>query len=196
MVLKSNTLWIILLTQMPRATKGAYQRWAELVDDDTYTWDNFLPYLKKSVEFTKPKDPATYPYDPSVYSPDGGPLQISFPNYRAPSDEFMETAFSTSGLKPIKGLNSGHLDGFAPTTFVISPAEQTRSSSEASFLQEALDTTTLRLYLRTLAKKILFDSNKAATGVLVETNGAEYTISAKKEVILSAGVVSTRTESL
>ncbi|KAB8229592.1 GMC family oxidoreductase [Aspergillus alliaceus] len=171
-----------------RATKGSYQMWADLVDDDSYTWDNLLPYLKKSVEFTKPKDDSTYPYDPSAYSPEGGPLQISFPNYRALSDQFMETAFSKSGLKPINGLNSGHLDGFAPTTFVIDPADQTRSSSEASFLQQALDTTPLRLYLRTLAKKILFDSNKTATGVLVETNGAEYTISAKKEVILSAGV--------
>nr|AUZ97941.1 glucose-methanol-choline oxidoreductase [Aspergillus terreus] len=171
-----------------RATKGSYQRWAELVDDDTYTWDKLLPYLKKSVDFTKPKDAATYPYDASVYSPEGGPLQVSFPNYRAPCDDFMETAFTKSGLKPIKGLNSGHLDGFAPTTFVINPADQTRSSSEAAFLQEALDTTAMTLYLRTLAKKILFDTNKTANGVLVETNGAEYTISAKKEVILSAGV--------
>lgn len=183
-----------MLTEMLRATKGSYQRWAELVDDDTYTWDKLLPYLKKSVDFTKPKDAATYPYDASVYSPEGGPLQVSFPNYRAPCDDFMETAFAKSGLKPIKGLNSGHLDGFAPTTFVINPADQTRSSSEAAFLQEALDTTAMTLYLRTLAKKILFDTNKTANGVLVETNGAEYTISAKKEVILSAGVVCEQTE--
>ncbi|KAE8373501.1 hypothetical protein BDV26DRAFT_285071 [Aspergillus bertholletiae] len=171
-----------------RTTKGSYQLWADLVSDDSYTWDNLLPYLKRSVEFTRPKDDGTYPYDASAYSPEGGPLQISFPNYQAPSDPFMETAFSQSGLNLINGLNSGHLDGFAPTTFVINPTDQTRSSSEASFLQHALDTTPLRLYLRTLAKKIIFDSNKTATGVLVETNGAEYTVTAKKEVILSAGV--------
>lgn len=38
-----------------------------------------------------------------------------------------------------------------------------------------------------MAKKIVFDGTKA-TGVLVDTEGFEYTISARKEVILSAGV--------
>ncbi len=42
-----------------------------------------------------------------------------------------------------------------------------------------------------MAKRILFDKRKAATGVEVMTNGDSYVLSAKKEVILAAGVVST-----
>ena len=38
------------------------------------------------------------------------------------------------------------------------------------------------------AKKIPFDTNKKATGVLVDTEGNEYILSATKEVILTAGV--------
>lgn len=38
-----------------------------------------------------------------------------------------------------------------------------------------------------MAKKILFDSNKNATGVLLESALIPYIISARKEVILSAG---------
>jgi choline dehydrogenase len=34
---------------------------------------------------------------------------------------------------------------------------------------------------------VLFDENKKATGVLVETQGFQYTLSARKEVIVSAG---------
>jgi len=175
-----------------RTNKGAYDMWSKAVGDSTFEWDNFLPYLKKSVKFNPPNlakigGNATIPYDPSVYSPSGGPLEASFPNFRG-FDKYMEVAFSKAGFKEINGLNSGFLDGYAPTTLAITGEAQTRSSSEASFLQEALDKTAIKLYLRTLAKKILFEGKKA-TGVLVETNGADYTISAKKEVIVSGGVV-------
>jgi choline dehydrogenase len=177
-----------------RTNKGAYETWANMVGDSTFTWDNFLPYLKKTVKFTPPNlekigPNVSIPYDPSVYSPTGGPLEASFPNFSPPFDQYMATAFDKTGFKLIDGLNSGHLDGYAPSTFALSAEYQTRSSSEASFLQQALETTPLRLYLHTLGKKVLFDEKKA-TGVLVETNGAEYVISAAKEVIVSSGVVS------
>jgi choline dehydrogenase-like flavoprotein len=196
---KANRLTSSALNDMifHRTNKGAYETWANMVGDSTFTWDNFLPYLKKSVKFTPPNlemigPNVSIPYDPSVYSPTGGPLEASFPNFRPAFDQFMATAFDKTGFKMINGLNSGHLDGYAPTTLALSAEYQTRSSSEASFLQRALDNTPLRLYLRTLAKKILFDDEKKATGVLVETNGADYVISAAKEVIVSSGVVSTQ----
>ncbi|KAF2501072.1 alcohol oxidase [Lophium mytilinum] len=175
-----------------RTNKGAYDTWSNLVGDSSFTWDKFLPYLKKSVKFTPPNLEkiglnVSIPYEPEMYSPTGGPLEASFPNFRPAFDQFMVKAFAKTGFKPIEGLNSGHLDGYAPSTLAVNAEFQTRSSSEASFLQEALDKTALKLYLRTLAKKIVFDGKKA-TGVLVETNGAEYTISAKEEVIVSSGV--------
>jgi choline dehydrogenase len=40
-----------------------------------------------------------------------------------------------------------------------------------------------------LAKRIIFDANKTATGVVVETAGTPYTLNATREVILSAGAV-------
>lgn len=170
-----------------RTNKGAYAQWASMVGDPTFEWDNFLPYLKRSVAFTPPKN-KTIPYDPAVYSPTGGPLHASFPNFKPSFDTFMDTAFSKSGFNKTVGLNSGTLNGYAPTTLALKPEDQTRSSSEASFLQEALKKTELKLYLRTLAKKVLFEGKKA-NGVLVETNSAEYVISARREVIVSSGVV-------
>lgn len=93
------------------------------------------------------------------------------------------------GLKNIAGLNSGSLLGFSEFTLSIDPQAGTRSSSETSFLQEAISSSTLQVYQQTLAKRILFDDNKTATGVRVVTAGTEYTLSAKKEVILAAGAV-------
>ena len=48
----------------------------------------------------------------------------------------------------------------------------------------------LKVFTHTLAKQVLFDGNKTATGVLVETGGFNYTLSASTEVILAAGAVS------
>lgn len=162
--------------------------WAEKVGDDIFEWDNFLPYHKRSVAFT-PSSGTSIPYDPSVYSPDGGPVQISFPSTRPAFDDYMERAFSVSGFNTTQGLNSGILNGYSPQTFTVDPETQTRSSCASSFLEKALQETELKVYTRTLAKKILFEG-KRARGVLVETNGAEYVLEARNEVIVSAGVVS------
>jgi choline dehydrogenase len=56
------------------------------------------------------------------------------------------------------------------------------------------DEKNLKVFTHTLAKQVLFDGNKTATGVLVETAGFNYTLSASKEVILSAGAVSPRSQ--
>jgi choline dehydrogenase-like flavoprotein len=52
------------------------------------------------------------------------------------------------------------------------------------------DRRNLKIYTHTLAKQVLFDGNKTAIGVVVETGGFNYTLSANKEIILSAGAVS------
>jgi choline dehydrogenase len=40
-----------------------------------------------------------------------------------------------------------------------------------------------------LAKKIIFDEDKRATGVLVDTADVQYILSVSREVIISSGVV-------
>lgn len=60
-----------------------------------------------------------------------------------------------------------------------------------AFLKKAFEETpNLIVYKFTLAKTILFESG-AAKGVAVESGGLAYNMTANKEVIVSAGVVST-----
>ncbi|KAI6826156.1 alcohol oxidase [Hortaea werneckii] len=176
-----------------RGTKGSFDWWANVTGDDSYVWSNFLPYLEKSVAFNPPNmakigSNVSIPYDDSVFSPSGGPLQVSYPNYRNPFDVHMEKAFSDSGLKAVSGFNSGHLDGLGAGTLTVDPGAEVRSSSEESFLQQAMKSTSLRVYVNTLARKILFDEKKAATGVEIETEGGPFTLTAEKEVVVSLGV--------
>ena len=72
----------------------------------------------------------------------------------------------------------------------VDPEAETRSSSETSFLQSAISSSPLfQIYQRTLAQRIIFNQNKTAVGVAVSTSGVPYTLSARKEVIVAAGVV-------
>ena len=193
-------LWLsglAVLTIIFRPSKGALDLWSNIVGDNSYKWNNFVSFYQKTFAFSPPNynkiDKKTkIPYDSNAYSPTGGPLQLSFPNYRQPFDAPMEKGFAAAGFKSIDGFNSGRLNGFGPGTYTINPKDQTRSTAAWGFLQQAVDTNNmnpnLKIYIKTMAKKINFDANKKATGVTVETNGAQYTLSANKEVILSGGV--------
>lgn len=163
--------------------------------DDTFTFNNTLPYFQKSAKLTPPNyakrgADTSVLVDLTAFTPAGGPLQVSYTNYYQPLSKYIKKAFSSLGFNNIAGLNSGSLIGFSEFTLTIDPQAATRSSSETSFLQEALQSSSLQVYQRTLAKKILFDSGKRATGVSVVTAGVPYVLSARKEVILAAGAVS------
>jgi choline dehydrogenase len=179
-----------------RGSKGAYQRWADLVDDQSYTFDNLLPYFQKSCNFTPPdlekrNAPNAIPaYDPGAFSATGGPLHVSYVNWVDPTVVALSGALQQIGLSiSPTGFNSGIMSGYRGfATSTINPTDATRSSSYSSFLKQALVQTEIMVYPHTQAMKILFDNSKKATGVVVSTQGLEYTISARKEVIVSTGV--------
>ncbi|KAL8733573.1 MAG: hypothetical protein Q9166_001981 [cf. Caloplaca sp. 2 TL-2023] len=177
-----------------RGTRESYQRWADTVQDQSFTFDRLLPYFRKSPIFT-PSNDSTNQYGSSVsnetefFGATGGPLHVSYSHYRQPFTPFIQSAMEKLGLKRIGSFNSGALLGFAPLTSTIAPATETRSSSETSFLQAAVDQKQhVILYHHTNARRILFSPNKTATGVLVSTGSGSYTLTARKEVIIAAGV--------
>ena len=176
-----------------RGTNGSYQKWADKIGDQSWTFDNVLQYFKRSVNFTPPTSDTTDqwgPYDPSAFSQTGGPLHVSYTSYFWPVSVVLAKGLEAIGLNRIPGLNSGRLLGYARVTATIDQRLGTRSSSETSFLEESLESSTLlQVYQSTLAKSIMFNSNKTATGVSVTTSGKNYTLNARKEVIISAGVV-------
>ena len=184
-----------------RGSKGSYQTWADQVGDQSWTFENALPYFQKSVNFTPPNidklgQGADVNYDPAAFSVSGGPLHVSYSNYYQPISPGLIRGLQSIGLANIPGLNSGNLIGYSHFTATIDPQAETRSTSESSFLQEALRKTTLQVYQHTLARNIIFGANKTATGVNVttgsfpSTGSRTYVLNARKEVILSAGAVS------
>lgn len=177
-----------------RPTVDSLQEWADLVDDQSYTFDNVLPFYKKSPQFTPPDlatraANASAEYNADAFSATGGPLQVSYPNYAQPFSSWMELGLHAIGIEEIQDFNSGELFGSQYCSTTIRPSDETRSSSEASFLQSAITSglTNLKVYPTTMAQRILFSSNKTAVGVEVQSLGVTYTINATKEIVLSAG---------
>lgn len=184
-----------------RGTVGAFNAWAERVGDDSYRWDNYFKFFKRSIDFTPASVNAplraansTATYNASAYSTSGGPLQLSFPNWVNPASSYFPAAFESAlDLPKIAGFDSGVLEGHAYTKYTFDPNTGLRSSSETSFLGSALRNASaqrranIQVYTLSQAHKILFDQNKTATGVMVNAMGANFTLSARKEVVLSAG---------
>ncbi|PLB52659.1 choline dehydrogenase [Aspergillus steynii IBT 23096] len=184
-----------------RPTAGSMQKWADEVDDQSFVWDKILPYFKKSTHYTPP-NPALYSnasdtpiiQAPDAFDPAGGPLQVSFSNFVSSFSGWLRLAFDLAGMPQIDGFNSGKLLGSGFGTSTINPKNAHRSSSESSFLQTALNSGSEPVvYKNTLGQKILFDSDKVATGVQVSTAGTfgtqpiSFTLSAREEIILSTG---------
>ncbi|GKT92437.1 GMC oxidoreductase [Colletotrichum tofieldiae] len=122
-------------------------------------------------------------------SPAGGPLDVSYANYAQPFSTYLEPSLNEIGILQAQDFNSDELMGAQYCTDTIQPDSQKRESSQTSFLGEAIGRKNLKVYQLSLAKKILFDNNKRATGVVVSSNLGltTYTLKAHKEVILSAG---------
>ncbi|KAI0600487.1 glucose-methanol-choline oxidoreductase [Biscogniauxia sp. FL1348] len=175
-----------------RGTNASYQLWADAVGDDSYTFENLLPYFDKSTNFTGPNMEkrfanSTPEYDISTLN-SGGAVSVSYTNHPQVLATWAVGGLEQIGIPVINGFQSGQLIGQSYSLFTIDADTMVRDSSETSYLQNSLDNPDFTLYHFTLAKKIIFDGEKKATGVVVNTQGSEYTLSANKEVIVSAGV--------
>ncbi|KAL8765572.1 MAG: hypothetical protein Q9209_007403 [Squamulea sp. 1 TL-2023] len=176
-----------------RGSRGAFAKWAKQVGDESYQFDKFLPFFQRSNQFHAPNNTqrpsnASAQYNISDWSPIGGPLQVGYSSWVNPISSWLGQAFTDIGVLEIPSFLSGKLLGWAWLAVAVDPLTQTRSSSGA-FLREAFATNTnLIMYKDTLAKQILIE-NRQAKGVKVVTSGVMYTINARKEVILSAGVM-------
>lgn len=182
-----------------RGSTASYQKWADIVDDQSYTLANLTPYFKRSVTFTPPSgrslDNVTTNYDQSDFSSSGGPVQVGYGQWLTVGGTWLQKAFQTMGLKETNGFNSGNLLGYHFSQSTIRASDQTRSSSAAyihSVQSNSATSKNLKVFTQTQAKRVDFDTSSGrpkATGVEVTAllGLSNYNIKARREVILSAG---------
>ncbi|KAI7540294.1 GMC oxidoreductase [Hortaea werneckii] len=176
-----------------RATNGSYDKWAHDVGDSSYTFDQLLPYYERSVNVTFPSNDtrlenATVNFDRGAYNEDASqtqPLHVSWSGYAGVFSTWFSHAFQALGLRASNGFDLGSLYGANYALSTIDPDGAKRDSSQTSFLNYAMPD--IAVYPHTLARKILLGNDSSAEGVAVTTSGVNYTLTAQKEVILSAG---------
>ncbi|OAG01984.1 glucose-methanol-choline oxidoreductase [Paraphaeosphaeria sporulosa] len=177
-----------------RGTESSYDMWAEQVGDDTFKWESFKPYFEKSITYSPPREDlrftnATPSIDDCTLGREG-PLSVIHAHYAQAFATWATKGFTEMGIDIIPGFLNGSLLGQSYATFTINANTSLRDSSETAFLQRSLNNPNYTVYTRAMAKRLLFNSDPTpkVTGVLVDTEGFEYILSARKEVILTAGV--------
>lgn len=157
-----------------RPDAGSLQKWADMVDDQSYTFDNMLPYFQKSCHFTPPDHatwvPHTAPeYNPNAYTPKGAPLQVSYYNNVRPFSTHLEAAFNEIGIPTTDDFNCGNLLGAQYCANTVDPTTATQSSAQTAFLEVCQARHNIKIFRKALAKKILFDEHQKATAVTVDS---------------------------
>ncbi|KAI7364108.1 GMC oxidoreductase [Hortaea werneckii] len=179
-----------------RGTTGSYQKWADQVDDQSFTLPNLLKYFQRSTSLTPPNtearfDNGTVYYDAGAFSNRTGfhqPLQLTWTNWAYPIASWARLGLEAIGIQTsTTGFNSGTLNGSSWNPVTVDPVTQHRSSSQTSFLEYAMKSSSLKVYPRAFTRQIIFDANKTAIGITVQAGQTNFTLNARKEVILSAG---------
>ncbi|CAH0683013.1 unnamed protein product [Spodoptera exigua] len=168
-----------------RGQPSDYDSWAEIANDATWKWENVLPYFIKSIKLNDAK--ILQSVDKKYYGIDGL-LQLT-KDRRKRIDEFLD-AYRELGHDVVLDFNENTPLGFSAQMFTI--AGRSRQSSAYAFLSPVKDRRNLHVLKNTLVTKILFDESKKAVAVEVLTEDRKtMTLKAKKEVIVSAGVINT-----
>jgi len=117
-------------------------------------------------------------------------VHVAYPYWVNAISSWVDVALEKMGFPAVQGFSNGNLLGRSYITHTINPQSRRRETASTSYLHDALlQSNNLNIFVRTLAKEILFDSNNKASGVRINTEGFDWTIGAKKEVIVSAGVM-------
>ncbi|KAF1948845.1 oxidoreductase [Byssothecium circinans] len=181
-----------------RSTAGAYDRWASLVGDESFQFKNFLPWMRKSIQFTpantsiRAKNATVPDAKKESYDAAGGPVQVTFANWANPVASYAQAAWKALGLNTLQDLTSGTLLGNQYTPVTQKASDQSRSTSE-SFLDYGVDSGRENLFLfpKSTASRVTFDAQQNARSIIAHSNGLVFELKARREVILAAGVMHT-----
>jgi hypothetical protein len=150
---------------MHRGSRGAFDKWASDVGDQTYNFDNFLQYFQRSVR-TPITDGSSQPsnvprgLNNSDWSPCGGPIQVGHGAWTNPITSWLAKGFAELGLETLNSFASGKLLGWSFIPQTLNQETQMRSSSAEMLYSAIAEGNKISLYKSSLAKKIIFNGKK------------------------------------
>ena len=159
-----------------------YDRWASVYGAEGWGWEDVLPYFKKSEDFQAEGDEGYHGY--------GGPLTVSKAQYVTPSARAFVEAGKEIGLEEID-YNGASQIGVSLTQQTTRNGQ--RWSTARAFLHPVRHRSNLFVWTGKSVQRLEFEGDRAVAVQVVNSEefktGKETRVTARKEIILSAGAV-------
>jgi len=160
-----------------RGNRGDYDGWAAATGAAHWRYDAVLPYFRKQ---------ECWEGGASAYRGGDGPLAVKTCGYRDPLLDAYAEAGKSAGHGWTDDYNAQDQQGFSRLQMTIGNGR--RCSSATAYLRPALRRRNLTVRVHALTSRILIDNGRA-TGVEYLRAGATHAARARREVILSGGVI-------
>lgn len=164
-----------------RGNEQDYNEWQDLGLDE-WNWKTVLPYFKLS------ENNLNFRND-SKYHNNNGPLSIGFYNTKPFLSNICAEIFEEGyNLTQLNDFNTGKDVGYGFVQGTIANGE--RQTTAKSYLQAAKNRTNLHIIRNAMVNKILIENGKTVGVQFRIGNSPNLVVKANKEVILSAGAIS------
>lgn len=160
-----------------RGQHADFEDW-KAMGNPGWGWDDVLPYFKRS---------ETNDAGADEFRGGDGPLHVSSVDKHAhPLCQNFFRASEQAGFKFNPDFNGADQDGVGH--YQITTKGGFRMSTARAYLSRAKKRPNVTILTKALTKRVLLDGNRA-TGVIYDKDGIERTVTARREVILSAGAI-------
>ena len=161
-----------------RGNAEDYNRWSDM-GADGWDYESVLPYFKKA-------QCADEGRNADSYRGGEGPLGTTTGAMKNPLYRAFLRATEQAGYPYTGDLNGAQQEGFGPMPMTV--AQGRRSSTSRSYLRPALNRPNLRVLTHTSVERVRLNEGRAV-GVDARVRGKTWGITAKREVLLSAGAI-------
>ncbi len=161
-----------------RGQREDYDGWAALPGCRGWSYDELLPYFKKSENFE--------PGPADEFHAKGGELEVTLPSYGYPITEAYLDAAASVGIPRNADLNGAVQEGIGIVQ-VNQKNRQRWSSADAFLGPEVKARTNLTILTHATAKRVLLDGKRAVGIEYLDRKDRVRTVRAAREVILAAG---------
>lgn len=161
-----------------RGNRGDYDRWAACGLTE-WSYEKVLPYFKKSESWEGGE---------TELRGGSGPVSTQRCRYEDSLTEAVAQATIEAGYPQNDDYNGETQEGFSRLQMTI--ADGRRASTASAYLRPAMKRKNLTVLTHAMAKEITFDGSRA-TGLIFDHKGTERHVAARREVLLSGGVINT-----
>jgi choline dehydrogenase len=166
-----------------RGQAGDYDNWAQATGDASWTWDNCLPYFKKHEDYYKGAD--------AVHG-EGGEWRVERQRVRWDILDAFAQAAQEAGIPHSEDFNRGDNEGVG--YFQVNQKKGWRWNTAKAFLRPTCYArTNFEMWTMAHVARLVIeeqaDGSKRCTGVQVWAENELVTVTAAREVILSAGSI-------